>query len=43
MVFRRIGDHRIVIGEAYVEGYMYGEAIDLLEIGELKTEMFELH
>jgi hypothetical protein len=42
MVFRQIQEHYIVIGEAYVDGYMYGKAIDMWESGDLKLEEFEL-
>ena len=43
MIFRKVEDHYIVIGEAYVDGYMRGKAIEMLENGELELETFELH
>lgn len=42
MIFRQIDNHYIVVGEAYLHGYMYGKAIDMLENGELKLQQFEL-
>lgn len=43
MIFRKFQDHYIVIGEAYVDGYMRGKAIEMLENGELELQTFELH
>lgn len=43
MIFRKVEDHYIVIGEAYYNGYMRGKAIEMLENGELELETFELH
>ncbi|KAG4442122.1 hypothetical protein IFR05_002408 [Cadophora sp. M221] len=43
MIFRRVEDHYVVIGEAYVDGYMYGKAMEMLDRGELELETFELH
>ncbi|PVH81818.1 hypothetical protein DL98DRAFT_162481 [Cadophora sp. DSE1049] len=43
MIFRKVEDHYVVIGEAYVDGYMRGKAIEMLENGELELETFELH
>jgi len=42
VILRKVEDHYINLGEAYVDGYMYGEAMDMLEKGELKLEEFEL-
>jgi len=42
IILRRVEDHYINLGEAFVDGYMYGEAMDLLERGELKLEEFKL-
>jgi hypothetical protein len=42
VILRKVEDHYINLGEAYVDGYMYGEAMDMLERGELKLEEFEL-
>jgi hypothetical protein len=36
IILRRVKDHYINLGEGFVDGYMYGEAMDLLERGELK-------
>jgi hypothetical protein len=33
----------ILIGEAYVGGYMYGEATEMLEGGELDVQEFKLY
>ncbi|KAL2070949.1 hypothetical protein VTL71DRAFT_13975 [Oculimacula yallundae] len=43
MIFRKVGDHYVIIGDAYVDGYMNGEAMEMLEEGELKLETFKLH
>jgi hypothetical protein len=32
-----------VVGEAYVDGFMYGRAIELMQQGELDMDEFELH
>jgi hypothetical protein len=42
IILRRVEDHYINLGETFVDGYMYGEAMDLLERGELKLEEFKL-
>ena len=42
VILRKVEDHLINLGEAYVDGYMYGEAMEMLERGELKLEEFEL-
>jgi hypothetical protein len=43
IILRRVKDHYINLGEVFVDGYMYGEAMDLLERGHLKLEEFKLH
>ena len=43
MVLRRANNHYLVVGEAYVDGYMYGKAMELLKQGELQLRDFELH
>lgn len=43
MIFQQVNDHYIIAGEVFVDGYMYGKAMEKLEIGELKLEIFELH
>lgn len=42
MVLRRIEDYHVVVGAAYIDGYMDGEALDLLEGGRLALQDFEL-
>jgi hypothetical protein len=42
MVFRKKGEGWVVLGEAYVNGFMYGEAVDMMERGELEVLDFEL-
>jgi hypothetical protein len=42
VILRKVDDHYINLGEAFVDGYMYGEAMEMLERGELKLEEFEL-
>lgn len=43
MILRRDGDHFVLIGEAYVDGYMYGKTVDMFEVGNLECVEFELH
>ncbi|KAE9377436.1 HET-domain-containing protein [Stipitochalara longipes BDJ] len=43
LILRKVENHYVNLGEAYVDGYMYGEAMEMLERGELKLEEFELH
>ena len=42
IILRKEENHYINLGEAYVDGYMYGEAMEMLERGELELEEFEL-
>jgi hypothetical protein len=42
IILGRVEDHYINLGETFVDGDMYGEAMDLLERGELKLEEFKL-
>ena len=42
VVLRKVEDHYINLGETYVDGYMYGEAMGMLEREELKLEDLEL-
>lgn len=41
-VLRHVDDHYILIGPAYVEGLMYGEAIEMMKRGELEVETIEI-
>jgi hypothetical protein len=43
MILRQFDAHYIIVGEAYVDGYMYGKAMELLEQGKLQLQDFELH
>lgn len=42
MIFRQVEDHYVVIGEAYVDDYMHGKAIEMMESGELELKEYEL-
>jgi hypothetical protein len=42
VILWKVEDHYINLGEIYVDGYMYGEAMGMLEREELKLEDFEL-
>lgn len=42
VVLRKQGTNYILIGEAYVEGYMHGKAMEGLEDGEFQLETFEI-
>ena len=42
VILCKVENHYIYLGEAYVDGYMYGKAIDELEQGVYKLEDFEI-
>jgi hypothetical protein len=42
MVLTKVGNEYVVLGEAYVDGLMYGEALELADRGELKVEEVRL-
>jgi hypothetical protein len=42
IIVRRVENHYINLGEAYVDGYMDGEGMDLLDRGEMNLEEFTL-
>jgi len=42
-VLRKADDHYILISDAYVEGLMYGEAIQLMQQEELVVETIDIH
>jgi hypothetical protein len=43
VVLQKFEDHYINMGEAYIDGFMDGKAMDMLERGELKLEEFQIH
>jgi Heterokaryon incompatibility protein (HET) len=43
VVLRKENEHYVLIGEAYIEGFMNGEAMDALRDGEFVLETFEIH
>jgi hypothetical protein len=43
VILRELKDGYRFIGDAYVDGYMYGKAIDELESGARKLQTFVLH
>ena len=43
MVLRRIVDHYDYVGDVYVAGIMYGEAMDALNDGKFQLQDFVLH
>lgn len=43
VVLREVGGHWVLIGEAYVDGYMDGEAVVGLQEGGFVEEVFEIH
>jgi hypothetical protein len=43
VILRRVDGHFIYISDACVVGYMYGKAIEELEVGKLEAELFEIH
>jgi len=43
LVLRSGGDHFELIGECYVDGYMEGEAMNELPVGNLGLQTFDFH
>lgn len=43
VALRRIDDHYEFVRVVYVDSVMFGEAMDLLDQGEVALEVFELH
>jgi hypothetical protein len=43
VILRRVDDHFIYVGQAYVHGFMSGQVLRHLEEGTLKKEKFSLH
>ncbi|KAH7307946.1 heterokaryon incompatibility protein-domain-containing protein [Rhexocercosporidium sp. MPI-PUGE-AT-0058] len=43
VVLRPVNGHYILLGEAYVHGYMYGKGMKELEQGKFELETFEIH
>ncbi len=43
MVLRPVDGHYVVIGEAYILGFMAGEALKDAIDGKIKTKVFEIH
>ena len=43
VILRREDGHYVLIGEAYIDDFMNGDAIMGLENGELVLETFEIH
>ena len=42
-ILRKVNDHFLLVGMAYVEGLMYGEAIEMMKRGELVVETIDIH
>jgi hypothetical protein len=43
VVLRKQANHYILVGEAYVDGYMHGKAMDELKDGRFRLKSFEIH
>jgi hypothetical protein len=43
IMVRAVGNHYIVLGDVFLDGYMNGEAIDEYEKGALKSQEFKLY
>ena len=43
VVLRKQGNHYILVGETYVDGYMHGKAMDELKDGKFRLQDFEIH
>jgi hypothetical protein len=42
-ILRKVDEHLVLVSDAYVEGLMYGEAIDLARKGELDIVTVDIH
>jgi hypothetical protein len=42
LILRRVGEHYIYIGEAYVDGYMYGKGVEEMDKGRFKVKDFDI-
>lgn len=42
-ILRRLGNHYMLIGEAYVHGFMYGEAIEMMRRGDLEVKTISIY
>jgi hypothetical protein len=42
VILRPVADYNIAIGEAYFDGLIYGEALNLREKGDLDSQEFKL-
>jgi len=40
---RKVGDHRVIVGECYIHGLTEARAINLLQKGEVKEDEFALY
>lgn len=42
-ILRKMNDHFVLLSDAYVEGLMYGEAIELMQQGTVTVETIDIH
>lgn len=42
-ILRKVDEHYVLVSDAYVEGLMYGEAIDMMEQGKLEMVTIDIH
>jgi hypothetical protein len=42
-ILRKVDEHYVLVSDAYVEGLMYGEAIDMMEQGKLELVTIDIH
>jgi hypothetical protein len=43
VVLRPVGNHYTLVGEAYIDGYMYGKGMIELDEGKYQLEDFDIH
>jgi hypothetical protein len=42
LILRHQENHYVLIGEAYVHGFMYGEAIEMMRSGSLEVKTIDI-
>ncbi len=43
LMLRQVDDHFVLVGQAYVKGLMYGEAIEMMKRDELEVETIDIY
>ena len=42
-ILRKVDNYFLLVSDAYVEGLMYGEAIEIMKRGDLVVETIDIH